>query len=436
MVALIRAKRDQDVQLQMAGHAFAQMKGREWKWADVRERLLKVDVDRPAEKCGKKWDNLMQQFKKVHCFQGESGKEDFFQLSAKERLARGLNFNMDRAVYEEIKASTTRSHTMHLQNVADTGRVGDVQLPFGSSGGPESVSDGESDAGGDGNDEDDSSTRGCSQTTGSPGGARKRKNMRQQTFEALTECMEKHGTLMASTMESASKGQCSIQIRQCKAMEAEMEVQKKRYVASDEVSKMMCHALMEIVKAIRDRAGQAKRGRDVLENVMPVVEKKGRHQAKKRKAVAGGPSNAGKNVREEWVNDGESTKEDDAIQSGEEEAVARKGSLRTRGALKINGTGAAQAAHQPRGGGAREREDVVIDVDAGVAPREVRGMASITEVRTAGALTRTRTTTPPEGDPSVRAPSSPATPRQQPVKDDGGGSNTVVQGSGVALFPA
>ncbi|GBG67231.1 hypothetical protein CBR_g84894 [Chara braunii] len=230
---------------------FTRMKGREWKWADVHERLLKVGVDRPADKYGKKWDNLMQQFKKVHCFQGESGKEDFFQLPAKERLARGFNFNMDRAVYEEIRGSTSRSHTIHPQNVADTGRAGGVQLPPGSSGAPESVGDG--DAGGDGKDEDDSSTRGCSQTTGSPGGVRERKNMRQQTLEALTECMEKHGTLMASTMKSASKRQCSIQIRQCEAMEAELEVQKKHYAASDEVSKMMCHALMEIAKAIRDR---------------------------------------------------------------------------------------------------------------------------------------------------------------------------------------
>ncbi|GBG63169.1 hypothetical protein CBR_g36938 [Chara braunii] len=251
MVALIRAKRDQDAQLQMAGHAFAWMKGREWKWADVCERLLKIGVDRPANKCGKKWDKLMQQFKKVHCFQGESRKEDFFQLSTKERLPRGFNFNMDRNVYEEIKGSTARSHTIHLQNVADIGRAGGVQLPSGSSGSPKFVGDG--DTVGDGNDEEDSSTRGCSQTTKSPGSARKRKNMRQQTFEALTECMEKHGMLMASTMESASERQCSIQVRQCEAMEAELEVQKKHYVASDEVSKMMCHTLMEIAKDIRDR---------------------------------------------------------------------------------------------------------------------------------------------------------------------------------------
>ncbi|GBG75597.1 hypothetical protein CBR_g20228 [Chara braunii] len=83
----------------------------------------------------------------------------------------------------------------------------------------------------------------------------KRKSTRQQTFEALTESMEKHGALVASTMEINSNRQCSIQIRQCEALEAEVEVQNKHYAASDEVSKLMCHALLEIAKAIREREG-------------------------------------------------------------------------------------------------------------------------------------------------------------------------------------
>ncbi|GBG74397.1 hypothetical protein CBR_g18808 [Chara braunii] len=239
MVALIRAKRDQDAQLQASGHAFARMQSREWKWLDVQERLLKVGVDRPADKCGKKWDNLMQQFKKIHTFMGMSGKEDFFQLTSQQRAEKGFSFNMDRAVYEEIKGAKERSDTISPSNLADTGGAGGVQLPSAQSATPEFVGDG--DAAGDGNDEDDSSARGASQTTGSPADFGKRKNVRQQTFEALSECMEKHGALMASTMESASmrqceamesasKRQCSIQIRQYEAIEAEVETVAKRHL--------------------------------------------------------------------------------------------------------------------------------------------------------------------------------------------------------------
>ncbi|GBG68557.1 hypothetical protein CBR_g3101 [Chara braunii] len=182
---------------------------------------------------------------------GESGKQDFFQLTGREMSARGFNFTMDRAVYEEIKGSTAKSHTIDPKNVADTGGSGGAQLPSGFAGSPKSVGGG--DASGDDNDEEDSSTKGSSPTTGSSGGFGKRKNIKQQTFEALTECMEKHGTLMAPTMESASKRQCSIQIRQCEAMDAEVEVQRKLYSASDDVSKLMYQALLEIGNAIRER---------------------------------------------------------------------------------------------------------------------------------------------------------------------------------------
>ncbi|GBG85407.1 hypothetical protein CBR_g40049 [Chara braunii] len=101
-------------------------------------------------------------------------------------------------------------------------------------------------------DDEDGSMRCSSQTKGSPAGFGKRKSTKQQTFKALTECMEKHGALVASTMESNNKRQCSIQIRQCEAFEAEVEVQKKHYAAYDD-SKLMCHALLEIAKVIRER---------------------------------------------------------------------------------------------------------------------------------------------------------------------------------------
>ncbi|GBG76991.1 hypothetical protein CBR_g23322 [Chara braunii] len=250
-VALIRAKRDQDAHMQGMGHAYARMKPRGWKWQDVAQRLKNVGVDRDAEKCGKKWDNLMQQFKKVHHFQSPSGGADFFQLMAKERASRGFNFIMDRAIYDEIEGSTGMNHTIHPKNVADTGASGGVRLPLTSDAVPESVADGDGGAGRE--DDDEGSTQGSSQATGTPTGFGKRKSTRQPTFDALTECMEKHGTLMASTMESASKRQCSIQVRQCEALKAEVEVQRKHYAASDEVSKLICHGLLEIAKAIRER---------------------------------------------------------------------------------------------------------------------------------------------------------------------------------------
>ncbi|GBG79507.1 hypothetical protein CBR_g29654 [Chara braunii] len=147
IIALIRAKRDQDAHVQGMGHAYARMKPREWKWQDVAQRLKNVGVYRNAEKCGKKWDNLMQQFKKVHHFQSPSGGADFFQLTSKERASRGFNFTMDRSVYDEIEGSTGMNHTIHLRNVADTGAPGGVRPPSTSYVDPDSVADGEGGAG-------------------------------------------------------------------------------------------------------------------------------------------------------------------------------------------------------------------------------------------------------------------------------------------------
>ncbi|GBG67296.1 hypothetical protein CBR_g435 [Chara braunii] len=243
IIALIRAKSDQKAHLQGMGDAYARMKPREWKWLDVATRLKKVGVEREADRCGKKWDNLMQQFKKVHHFQGLSGKQDVFQLSGKDRMSKGFSFNVDRAVYDEILGSTAKNHTINPKNITDTGAQGGVRLPSASSVDPECVGD-------EHNDDDDGSTKGSSQTTSGAGGFDKRKSTRQQTFEAMIDCMEKHGALMVSTIESNNKRHCSIAIRQCEVLEVEIEVQKKHYAASDEVNKLMCHALLEIAKAI------------------------------------------------------------------------------------------------------------------------------------------------------------------------------------------
>ncbi|GBG70933.1 hypothetical protein CBR_g8234 [Chara braunii] len=163
-------------------------------------------------------------------------KQDFFQFTGKERLSKGFSFNMDRAVYDEILGSTAKSHTINPKNVADTGASGGMRLPSASSADPESVGDRDAAVGLD--DDDDGSTKGSSQTTGGPAGFGKRKSTRQQTFDALSECMDKHGALVASTMESNNNWQCSIQIRQCEALEAEVEVQKKHYAASDEEARL------------------------------------------------------------------------------------------------------------------------------------------------------------------------------------------------------
>ncbi|GBG63757.1 hypothetical protein CBR_g39301 [Chara braunii] len=164
-VTLVRAKRDQDLYIASLGTSFAHMKTAAWKWEDVRVRLQEMGVMRNAVDCGKKWDNWMQQFKKVHKFQNLSGGKDYFRLASSDEGCRRLQ-----ACFE----------------------IGGLQLRHG----PERVGGGGGTMGGDGGgettDEEQGSTKDSSFSAGSGGGYGKRKNMRQQTFEAVADVMEKH----------------------------------------------------------------------------------------------------------------------------------------------------------------------------------------------------------------------------------------------------
>ncbi|GBG86936.1 hypothetical protein CBR_g44389 [Chara braunii] len=394
------------------GHTCAHMKPREWKWADVEERPKKVGVEKTADKCGKKWDNLMQQFKKVHLFHGESGKHEFFQLTGKERSARGFNFTMDRAVYEDIKGSTAKSHTINLKNVADTGSSGGVQLSSGFAGSSESVSDG--DAGGDDNDEEDKSTKGSSPARGSSGSFGKRKNVRQRTFKVLTECMKKHGTLMTTTMESVSKrttARCPFVFHNDEWVPKWMTADQATKVVYD-VGHPIAHftpsllsVIVLVVFTMSSHDGNRGKKRDNLEAAAFVAVKKGHHQPKNKnfQAVAEGPLRGGVARDDKWVRDFEGAGDDNDFVSETEVEAVRQAS----GVCKA---------------------DDVIDADAGHLAREVQLDAAPQTAPAERGIARTPVTALPDAQDSTWVQSPPATPHGQAVPEKGGGVEVVVQG--------
>ncbi|GBG81691.1 hypothetical protein CBR_g32686 [Chara braunii] len=220
MLKLARAKRDQQAHFEGMPHNYGRMRNKEWKLQDLQKRLLEVGVVRTTDDIGKKWDNLFQQYKKVQRYQNASGGKNFFNLIPALRTKEGFNFRMEE------------------------------RMPRSPSVAGESAVEGD---GGDGNDDDGGSAQESSFSAGSTGGNCKRKNMRQQTFEAIAEVMDKHGTLMADTVEGARKRQCSILEWQCDILEPEVDAQRRHYEASDEANRLMCTALLEIAKVIRDR---------------------------------------------------------------------------------------------------------------------------------------------------------------------------------------
>ncbi|GBG79175.1 hypothetical protein CBR_g28891 [Chara braunii] len=161
----------------------------------------------------------------------------------------------DERLYLEIDNMSRGNKTIYPDNLADTSACGEVQMSGDTQLSPsvagESIAEGDA---GDGNDEDGGSARESEFSAGSTGDAEKRKNMREQTFNTTAEVMEKHGALMADTVQRASKRQFSILERQCDILKREVDAQKRHNETSDEANRMMCSAFMEIVKTIRDRS--------------------------------------------------------------------------------------------------------------------------------------------------------------------------------------
>ncbi|GBG93230.1 hypothetical protein CBR_g61205 [Chara braunii] len=234
MLKRARAKRDQQAHFEGMPHNYRRMRNREWKLQDLQNRLLEVGVNRMTDDIGKKWDNLFQQYKKMQRYQNASGGKNFFNLTPALRTKEGLYFRMDEWIYDEIDAMSKGNKTIYSSNVANTSGHGGVQMPCSP------FVAGESAAGGDRNDDDGCSMRESDLSAGSTGGNCKRKTMRQHTFDAIAEVMEKHGALMAESIEGASKQQCSIMERQCDILEREVDAQQPHYEVSDEANRMMC----------------------------------------------------------------------------------------------------------------------------------------------------------------------------------------------------
>ncbi|GBG83479.1 hypothetical protein CBR_g37191 [Chara braunii] len=208
MQKLARAKRDQQAHFEGMPHNYGRMRNREWKLLDLQKWLAEVGVNRTTNDIGKKFDNVFQQYKNLQRYQNMSGGNNFFTLTLATRADEGFNFRMDERVFNEIDNMSKKNKTIYPDNVADTSARGGV--PPTMDGHRQAVVGGESSAGGeggDGVDEDVGSARETGFSAGSTGTPAKRKNMRQQTFDAIAEVMDKHGALMADMVESVSKRQ-------------------------------------------------------------------------------------------------------------------------------------------------------------------------------------------------------------------------------------
>ncbi|GBG60001.1 hypothetical protein CBR_g331 [Chara braunii] len=78
----------------------------------------------------------------------------------------------------------------------------------------------------------------------------KRKNDGQLAFEAMTDVMKTHSTVVAESVDRASKRQCDVLQRQCDIMNREARTQERQCIVLEVRQRMLCDTLLKIASAL------------------------------------------------------------------------------------------------------------------------------------------------------------------------------------------
>ncbi|GBG77749.1 hypothetical protein CBR_g24196 [Chara braunii] len=207
-LVLVRCKRDQDDYFANAGTNFARMKTKDQKWMEIAKRMEKEGVRRDGEQCMKRWENIFGWYRKVWDREKASGLQSYFLMTTKAWKEKGYKFNLDRTLYDAIHIMQGNNQAVHPPNLMDTGNTQGQQSQQGeqsqaATGGGEADTSASENRGADTED-------GCGSRSSSNGIQGKWKNARQLAFEAVTDVMKTHSTVVAESVDRASKRQCDV----------------------------------------------------------------------------------------------------------------------------------------------------------------------------------------------------------------------------------
>ncbi|GBG72818.1 hypothetical protein CBR_g12385 [Chara braunii] len=199
---LIHCKRDQEQYFAGLPSNFGRMKSKDWKWLDIEKRMEAQGVIRAALKSKERRDNL-----------------------------KGFKFFLDRELWDAIRAGQDDNQTINPTNrFTDTGKR------------PADNADSEGEEG------EDMSTDCASASQGSRHG--KKKTAREQTFAVVGEVMKEYSTVVAESVDRASKRQCEFMDRQCTVLERELYIHEWQLQLADVGQKLLCDALMKIAETL------------------------------------------------------------------------------------------------------------------------------------------------------------------------------------------
>ncbi|GBG83820.1 hypothetical protein CBR_g37620 [Chara braunii] len=210
--------------------------------------MEKEGVRRDGDQCMKRWENIFGWYRILWDREKDSGLQSYFLMSTKARKEKGYRFNLDRTLYDAIHIMQGNNQAIHPPNLVDVGNRQGQQSQQGDHS-QAVVGGGEANTSASENKEADAGD-GCGSRSSSNDMQGKRKNARQLAFEVVTDVMKTHSTVVAESVDRASKRHCDVLQRQCDTMDREVRTHERQCEVLDIGQRMLCDALLKIASAL------------------------------------------------------------------------------------------------------------------------------------------------------------------------------------------
>ncbi|GBG71439.1 hypothetical protein CBR_g8858 [Chara braunii] len=185
IIHLVRCKLeyDDDQERAQAVKVGAKFKPDPVQWEEMAARMQERGVNKDEEECKGKWAQEMSHYRRIHDYQGESGKPDFFDMNWEEKQQWKIALCMRREVYDVFEECYGKDHSISPPNLSDTGVPFNSSSP-GSSGAECATCEGQRDA-----------------------GWRRRKTVREKVANGVVDAIGGHGASMTSAIDRGTETQ-------------------------------------------------------------------------------------------------------------------------------------------------------------------------------------------------------------------------------------
>ncbi|GBG68067.1 hypothetical protein CBR_g1188 [Chara braunii] len=282
-VMLVRLKCEDKVFVGVDSEKFGVAAHKRRSWVDISKRLTDAGFPRRDKECKDKWHNLHRFYRRVVDNDRRSGKQSYWDMTPRERGAKGMNFILKREWFDMIDKVDKTSPSVNPGRMTDPGMVhvrdrsgaaaagGGGMSAGGDGGGAECTGDGQRaggmSAGGDGGGADGPSydMGGDSEAVQSDMPPKRKRTIlsaREQSTRSITAAMREHTSSITKSALDVCDRQVAMQLKVAKGD------RKVRLRTADTIGTKVevgCQVLAEAIKSI-GTTGRQRRRTDMMQS--------------------------------------------------------------------------------------------------------------------------------------------------------------------------